>query len=131
MRECVLHPSNRNDLGEYFNDANLTVGRYLCFTRGDFDKGVAMLAKGSDDALKTLASADIAKPTTSDAQKGLGDQWWDLSLKEAKNPAVAENCRGRAGFWYLQALPKLTGLAKTAVENPMRTAKRRDVIFMR
>lgn len=97
-------------------EANLIVGRYVALTRGDLDKGVPMLAKGSDAALKALAIADLAKPTTPDTQKALGDQWWDQSAKEAKNPTVADLCKSRAGYWYLQAAPKLTGLTKTLVE---------------
>lgn len=100
-------------------DANLTVGRYLCFTRGQFDKGVPMLAKSADASLKSLASADMARPATPDAQKAVGDQWWDQATKETKNPTAVQMCKGRAGFWYLQALPKLTGLAKVATEKRM------------
>ena len=37
-------------------EANLAVGRFLCLIRGHWDKGIPMLALGSDDALKALAT---------------------------------------------------------------------------
>lgn len=98
------------------SEANLLVGRYRCLIRGDFEKGMPLLAKGSDPALKAIALADLARPATPDAQKAAGDLWWDLAAKEAKNPVIADCCKARAGFWYQQALPKASGLLKIVLE---------------
>ena len=40
--------------------ANLTVGRYYCFMKGDWAKGLAMLAVSNDENLKPVALKDIA-----------------------------------------------------------------------
>ena len=37
-------------------EANLTAGRYSCFYKDDWAKGLSMLARGSDAALKDVAS---------------------------------------------------------------------------
>ena len=39
--------------------ANLTAGRYLCFVKGDWERGVPYLALGSDAELKTVAVMDL------------------------------------------------------------------------
>src|SRR5262249_22855791 len=42
-------------------EANLTAGRYLLFSKRDWDKALSLLAKSSDAKLKELAQADLAK----------------------------------------------------------------------
>ena len=42
-------------------DANLAAGRFYCLTRGDFARGLPMLAKGSDPALKAAIIDEATK----------------------------------------------------------------------
>jgi formylglycine-generating enzyme required for sulfatase activity len=96
--------------------ACLVVGRWCCFHQGDWDEGMKLLAKGSDNALKSLAADELAsKPATAKARVARGDAWWDVAEKEdGKTKAVM---RQRAGRWYQEALPDLpSGLAKAKVE---------------
>ena len=85
-------------------EANATVGKYLCLTKGNWEKGLPMLAKGSDANLSALAAKDIAGAGSGEEQVKLGDAWWNAGGKR------------RAVHWYEQALPGLTGLAKDRVE---------------
>ena len=73
-------------------EANLTVGKYECFSKGKWDKGLPMLAKSNDDTLKSLAARDIAGADSSTEQMKLGDAWWNISKE-------------RANYWYDMALP--------------------------
>ncbi|MDB5298580.1 MAG: hypothetical protein JWO87_243 [Phycisphaerales bacterium] len=82
-------------------DTNMKAGRFFCFTAGRWEKGLAMLAKGSDAGFKALAEAEALTPADADAQLKLGDGWWDRSGSES--PATANRCKERACFWYLQA----------------------------
>ena len=63
-------------------EANLVVGKYLCFVKGDWDKGLPMLALGKDDALKAVAEEELAGCASSTEQAKLGDDWWDLAEKQ-------------------------------------------------
>jgi hypothetical protein len=72
--------------------ANLIVGKYLCFTKGDWTNGLPMLALGNDAVLKALAADDIQGPASNVEQVKLGDAWW----KVAKQRAV---------YWYAKAEP--------------------------
>lgn len=86
-------------------EANVAVGKYLCFVKGDWDKGLPMLASGSDEKLKALAVKELKGATGADAEVAVGDGWWDLRDKE-------ERAKQRAVYWYKKALPGLTGLVK-------------------
>ena len=95
-------------------DANLIVGKYLCFVKGDWEKGVPMLALGKDEALKALAMQEIQRAVSSNEQAKLGDGWW--SLAEKQKGTAKKQAQERAGYWYRKALPSLSGLMKDKVE---------------
>ncbi|HEV3345251.1 MAG TPA: protein kinase [Pirellulales bacterium] len=97
-------------------DANLAVGRYQCFFKGDWESGLEQLARGSDPALRILAAHDLAQPTAKDEQRAIADGYWDLSRAEkapAKNALAA-----RARRWYRRALP--VGRGDQAIEQRLR-----------
>ena len=94
--------------------ANLVVGRYYCFRKNDWDKGLPLLVQGSDDAQKQLATTELTKPTDSEQQKKLGDAWWDFAGSKAK--LAWKSSRQRAAHWYRAALGGLAGPAKADVE---------------
>lgn len=98
-------------------DANLTVGRFLCLVKGDWEAGWPHLAKGSDASLKLIAGKEMAAPKETADQVALADAWWDRAEKEAS--ADKEGLKRRAAYWYGQAIPNLTGLSKARAEKRM------------
>ncbi len=54
-------------------EANLAAGKYLCFVKGDWDKGVSMLALGSDETLGKVARQDLEGASDAEAQAALGE----------------------------------------------------------
>jgi formylglycine-generating enzyme required for sulfatase activity len=98
-------------------DANLVLGRYLCFVRGQWNEGLKRLAAGSDEELKALAQEDMySKQANPDESVKLADAWWNLSRKAAgKN---REGMSLRAGAWYRQALEQglPAGILRSRVE---------------
>jgi hypothetical protein len=101
--------------------ANLTVGRDLCFNRGEWDKGLPHLAKGTDKILADLATASLAGAKTPDEQAAIGDAWWTAAEK-ATATARKVDLQGGARHWYELALPGLSSLAKTKVEKRLAEA---------
>jgi hypothetical protein len=93
--------------------ANLTVGRFRCFVKGDWATGLSMLALGDDSVLKSLAAKELADPSTPDAQLQLGDGWWEVA--EMEQGTIRRNIQLRAVHWYRRALPQLTGLPQLRV----------------
>ena len=94
--------------------ANLAVGRYYCLVKGDWSKGLPMLALGSDGTLDVLAKKELVGVTTSDAQVALADGWW--ALIEEHEGLAQRQLRVRAAHWYEEALPELSGLTKMRVQ---------------
>jgi len=115
--------SNSDDAG-----ANLVVGRFLCLYKGDFEKGLPRLAKGSDPVLKALAEKEIALPVEPKDQLALGDGWWDLSEKE-KSPNAKMRLMARAGYWYAKAKPGLSRIAKEKASRRMQESKQDDIVL--
>jgi hypothetical protein len=95
-------------------EANLAVGRYLCLTKGDWSKGIPMLALGSDEPLKGLAARELKPPADAAGQAALGDAWWDVA--EQDEGTAKDQLRSRAAAWYRKALPDLSGLAKAKAQ---------------
>ena len=82
--------------------------------QGDWDQGLAHLAKGSDGLLKDLAAKGLKPPEDSAALVVLGDAWYDAAEK-TKGKDKAE-LRTGAAYWYSQAESGLTGLVKAKIE---------------
>jgi WD40 repeat protein len=98
-------------------EANLKVGRFRCLYQDNWEEGLVLLARGSDESLKTLAARDLAGPAEAEARREVGDGWWTLGEKE-KGPAQhALQCR--AYDWYKQALPGLAGGQAKGVQKRM------------
>lgn len=104
--------------------SNLIVGRYLCFTKGDWKKGLPLLALGSDATLKRLAQQELtASPTQPNDQLALADAWWEIAqgCRRSQTSAV----KGHAGLWYQQALAALpAGLVRSNVEKRLAELKK-------
>lgn len=96
--------------------SNQIVGEWYCFIQGDWEKGLAYLAKGTD--FKLTAQAELKKPGSASDQAALGDYWWDLS--EKKTGAVKENLRKRGSYWYSAAIGQLTGLTRARIEKRLK-----------
>jgi formylglycine-generating enzyme required for sulfatase activity len=90
--------------------ANLLLGKHLCFDKGNWAKGLALLARGSDATLKDLAQRELKGATEPGEQAKLADAWWDLS--ENESDLGKKRLKAHAGWWYEQALAGLSGLPK-------------------
>jgi WD40 repeat protein len=98
--------------------ANLAVGRFRCLFKGDWDNGVLLLARGSDERLRQVARLDVRRPVNPPEQVEVGDGWWDLA--EAERGPIRANLQRRAGHWYKAAAPKLAGLTEAKVQRRLK-----------
>jgi hypothetical protein len=93
--------------------ANAAMGKFYCLTRGDWEKGLPMLGKGSDAALQALAVKDLAKPSNAAGMMALADAWWDAGEKQmgtARGPYFE-----RAVHWYNAAATDAAGLSRAKI----------------
>lgn len=100
--------------------ANLEMGKYECFVRGDFEAGLPMLALGADEALSEIATRSIAEAEDAQQRFDLANDWWDLAEKRTADEREA--IQAYAMTIYREAAPKLVGLSKTVAEKRIREA---------
>ncbi len=94
--------------------ANLTVGLYTCLAKGDWEKGIAMLALGTDARLKALAIKELEGTTSTGEEVALGDGWWELAQGEKGD--ARKSMMLRAGSWYQAAQAEVSGLVKVKLD---------------
>lgn len=99
-------------------EANRTVGRYECFVKGDWERGLAKLARGPEGPIRTLALLEISDPKRVSEQITLADGWWDLAEKEFGG--MRKNMQIRAARWYRIAAPNTSGLVRGKVDKRLK-----------
>ena len=97
--------------------SSLAVGGYLSFAKDLWDRGLPRLAKGSDQALRVVAAADLAQPTGPGLQLQVADGW--RKVAQNQSPLRRWNTLRRADRWYRLAYPKLMGLKQLKVRKRM------------
>jgi hypothetical protein len=100
--------------------SHLVVGRWHCFEKNDWDRGLPHLARGSDERLRSVAAQDLdGREGTAMARVSLADAWWDLAsgfAAEERPPLLR-----RARYWYSRVDPgEITGIVKLKVEKRQR-----------
>ena len=94
--------------------ASLIVGKYYCFQREEWEKGIPFLAAGNDAKLKAVAEKEAGGPREAAELLAVADGWYD-----AGNGAAAHHKRAamlRAFTYYTKAAPNLTGLNRTRAD---------------
>lgn len=95
-------------------EANLAAGGFYCFTKGDWDKGLPLLARSGEEIMQSLARMDLAQPAEPEKMVELADLLWRASDKQTG--LARGQIRLRAGRWYAQAMPELTGLTRAKAQ---------------
>ncbi len=102
--------------------ANLTVGQWRCFRKGDWDRGLPMLALGNDAALSGLARRElsivVAQGSEGKEILAIADAWVELGKR--KSEPLKPEMESHAATCIRLALPKLTGLEKASAEKRIR-----------
>jgi serine/threonine protein kinase len=91
------------------------LGKYYGFARGDWDRGLPILAVSAKAPLNALAEKDLSRPEEALAQVEIGDGWWDLAEKE-RAAYRKQHLQERAKTWYESAYSAASGLARTKIE---------------
>ncbi len=103
-------------------DANLAVGKFLCFIKGDWEAGVKHLAKGSNADLAAVAKLELTNPSDAIGQRELGKKWHTVMTSDS-HQTNAPKVAGRVLHWYEKVLPSLKGLEKVRAVQIISEAK--------
>ncbi len=110
--------------------ANAVAGLFFGPLRGQWDKGIPLLANATPGPLQELARKDDAKPTATKDQLALGNEWWNLAQNE-KDPVLAWGFQSRSAYWYDLAVAQLSGLHRALALRRIDLVQQRSVGFLR
>jgi len=99
-------------------EANFQLGKYACLIKGNWERGVPLLAKGNNAVWKAFAEKELTRPKEPRKQVDLGDECTQLA--ETQQGQAKRNLQRRALHWYQRALPKLEGLTRVRIERETR-----------
>lgn len=94
--------------------ANGTYGRYLCLLAGNWEKGLPILAKGTDPTLSKAAQQELKEQITPEERLGLADVWWTVG--QAESGIAKQNLLLQAKVNYEKAANELKGLSRTKAD---------------
>jgi hypothetical protein len=116
-RAFSLLESERSTLAADPTDAaaNLALGKFYCFLKRDFARGLPYLQRGGDPRLSRLAALELDPKSAETSAQQLADGWWDVADTLERDEQAA--ARLRAKRWYLAVRPKLQGLALREVDS--------------
>ncbi|QOV91421.1 PA14 domain-containing protein [Humisphaera borealis] len=80
-------------------------GKYVCFSKGYWSRGLPILTDCDDPKLKAVALADLAMPLAANDRMTLADRWWTIASAEA--PGSRAHVMDRAAYWYRELLPQI------------------------
>lgn len=106
-------------------EANTKIGQFLCYTKGDFARGLPYLAKSHEESLRDLARRSLgrAQPTLMDEIE-IADHWWDVAQGKQINDFQRANIRTYArDIWYRPATARssLTVAQRKHVQSRLRS----------
>lgn len=98
-------------------EASTEAGKYLALVKGNWERGLPLLAKGQDVALRELARRDLDRPTKPAEQSQLALKWQTAA---EGMPAHKVPLTLRAYYWYQQAEAGCTGKDREVIRETMR-----------
>ncbi len=97
--------------------ANLATGKFFCFVKQDWRKGLPHLARCDTEPYQAIAEIEQGTPEDTDTRNKLADAWWEMA--DEHTGIEKQNIRVHAACWYKKAIPGLSGLLKRKALNRM------------
>jgi hypothetical protein len=101
---------------------NAAFGKFLCFSKDDWKRGLDYLAAAEEPGLRSVAESEFGDPQDAEEQTKLGDAWWSLS-REAPGDHKAHFLL-RARHWYQRAVDESHGLTELKLKEKIREIDR-------
>ncbi|MFO0966584.1 MAG: WD40 repeat domain-containing protein [Gemmataceae bacterium] len=97
--------------------ANLEMGKYQALVKGDWERGLPLLARCKEGPFAEAAKLDLADPRSGEKQKEVAALW--LKLSDGLDESMRFHALLRGYQWYLQALGDLDGSERKNVEKTL------------
>jgi hypothetical protein len=86
------------------SEANLEMGKYHALIKGNWERGLPMLARGSKSNLQKLAQADLAQPEVDGDRRVVALGWFTFATSPTADEAMKTHALLRAYHWYQENL---------------------------
>lgn len=97
--------------------AQLALGRYLCFIKGDWARGLPRLARGNDESLRSFAQTELNTRADDTARIAVADGWRQLAA--INDGLVRRRLLEHAEEIDRRIYPAVTGLTRLKLEQRM------------
>ena len=87
------------------------MGKYLCLSRGDWAAGLPLLARCNDEALRTLATSDLASARDAAKRTEAANGWWEMA--RTRTGLSRKHLRDRAALHYRRMIEDARGISQT------------------
>ncbi len=84
--------------------ANAEMGRYYALIKGNWERGLPLLAKGTKSKFASLAQSDLANPTNVGDRRIVALGWYLIATDKTTDPAMHTQALLRAYHWYQENL---------------------------
>ncbi|MBC8869994.1 MAG: hypothetical protein H8E44_11280 [Planctomycetes bacterium] len=82
-------------------DARWTVGRWFCFIKNDWDRGLGYLASANDASIREIAHRELQGVSVDAAERiALANSWWNVAQNVDED--IRHGVLLRARHWYTQ-----------------------------
>jgi Tfp pilus assembly protein PilF len=117
-RAELLLAVDKDDAG-----ANLAYGRFLCFYKEEWTKGLPYLSKAKEAVVRAVVEKETSPPLAPEGRAEMGNMWYDLAAKETERAPYRKKYFLRALHWYQQAWPALPELEKARLHRRLDEAE--------
>jgi hypothetical protein len=100
-------------------EANLVMGKYQAFTKWNWERGLPLLARGSDPVLRHLAKLDLSQPAGVKEQLELASGWSDAAAKAKGDARIQMLLRAYSWLQQLDATLDATDKRRLGVRQRM------------
>lgn len=106
--------------------ANAVIGSYLCFVRGEWEKGLPVLAKGNTSPFGVIAAEELKAVATAVREPRtvftVAGEWWDAADSKSISGEQSDAIRDHAAGLYQVVLASLTDpLEKRVAESRIKS----------
>jgi len=81
-------------------DAGHEMGKYHALVKGDWERGLPLLARGTKSDLQSLAASDLKMPDTDGARRVVALGWYTFGTNKATDASLRPQALLRAYHWY-------------------------------
>jgi WD40 repeat protein len=100
-------------------EANLEMGKYHALIKGNWERGLPMIAHGGKGSLQSLARSDLALPLIDRERRAVALGWYMLATSKMTDASMKTQAFLRAYHWYQENLAGAADDQRVLIESKL------------